>query len=179
MIVMINGAFGVGKTSTAHALNEKLPDSVVFDPEEVGYMLRNITYPTGLETPGDFQDISLWPSMVVTVTQALHTQYQRHLILPISLPCHAYFQHIVQGLRTFEPEFYHFCLMASETTLSQRIRAREGESEAGKWAHRQIPRCLKAFMAPEYEEKLDTDTFPLEVIVNTITARIQQPPSAR
>jgi hypothetical protein len=47
MIVMINEPFGVGKTETANALNKRIPNSVVFDAEEVGLMLRNITYPNG------------------------------------------------------------------------------------------------------------------------------------
>jgi hypothetical protein len=170
MIVMINGAFGAGKTVTAQALNQHLPNSVIFDPEEVGFMLRNITYPTGLEPAGDFQDIALWPSMVVTVTRALYEQYHKHLILPISLPCPRYFQAIVDGICAFESNFLHFCLIASATTLEQRLRDRDGE--AGTWARQQISRCLKAFEAPEYEEKLDTDALPLEDIVHTIFTRI-------
>ncbi len=172
MIVMINGAFGVGKTATARALCHILPESVVFDPEEVGYMLRNITHPTGLESPGDFQNIALWPSMVVTVTRALTEHYQRHLIMPISLPCQTYFHDIVHGITQFEPEFYHFCLLASEATLATRLMERHGE--AREWALQQIPRCVQAFTAPEYEEKLDTDIHPLEEIVTKIFTRITQ-----
>ena len=175
MIIMINGAFGVGKTSTAQALNKLIENSVVFDPEEVGYMLQNITYTNGLEAPGDFQDIPLWPSMVVTVTRALKKQYQRHLILPISLPCQTYFQDIVEGLTALDSEFYHFCLLASETTLAQRIHARDGDSESGIWARRQIPRCVQAFKSPKYEEKLDTESFSIEQIVETIARRVTQP----
>lgn len=36
MIIMINGAFGVGKTTTAQALNEELANSMIYDPELVG-----------------------------------------------------------------------------------------------------------------------------------------------
>lgn len=42
MIIMINGAFGVGKTTVATILLERIPNSMLIDPEEVGYMLRNI-----------------------------------------------------------------------------------------------------------------------------------------
>jgi hypothetical protein len=108
--------------------------------------------------------------MVVTVTKALKEQYQKHLILPISLPCRPYFRHIVQGIKDFEPEFYHFCLIASEASLARRIRARDGE--AGAWALRQIPRCVKAFKDPEFEERLNTDIMSLENITETIFSRI-------
>ena len=37
MIVWINGAFGAGKTLTAGEIHRRLPDSVVYDPEDVGY----------------------------------------------------------------------------------------------------------------------------------------------
>ena len=167
---MINGPFGVGKTETANALKERIPNSVVFDAEEVGYMLRNITYPTGLEPPGDFQDITLWPHMVVYVTRALKSQYQKHLIMPIALPCKQYFQEIVQGIQQFEPEFYHFCLLASEATLTKRLMERDGKTNA--WPRKQISRCLRAFEAPEYEVKLHNDNTSLEKIVQIIYARI-------
>ncbi|MDY0393289.1 AAA family ATPase [Virgibacillus halophilus] len=42
MIIMINGAFGVGKTTVANRLQKELDNSMIFDPEEVGFMLRNI-----------------------------------------------------------------------------------------------------------------------------------------
>lgn len=42
MIVMVNGAFGAGKTTVAEELLRQIDGSMIFDPEEVGYMLRSI-----------------------------------------------------------------------------------------------------------------------------------------
>lgn len=42
MIIMINGAFGVGKTTIAEKLLGTIANSMLYDPEEVGFMLRNI-----------------------------------------------------------------------------------------------------------------------------------------
>src|SRR5690348_7546872 len=42
MVIWINGAFGVGKTTVARALHERWPDAVVFDPEQLGFVLRRI-----------------------------------------------------------------------------------------------------------------------------------------
>ena len=70
MIIMINGAFGAGKTTMAHALCESLPGTMLFDPEEVGYMLRNVIPEERkqLEAPeGDFQDLDLWRKLTVEV----------------------------------------------------------------------------------------------------------------
>ncbi|PWW40822.1 MULTISPECIES: hypothetical protein [Paenibacillus] len=43
MIVMINGAFGSGKTSAATKLQTLIPNSMIFDPEEIGYMSSSVT----------------------------------------------------------------------------------------------------------------------------------------
>jgi hypothetical protein len=39
---MINGAFGSGKTSTAQMLQPLVANSMIFDPEEIGLMIRKI-----------------------------------------------------------------------------------------------------------------------------------------
>jgi hypothetical protein len=54
MILWINGTFGAGKTSTANELVQLLPHARIFDPEQVGYMLRHVL----TEPIDDFQD---WP----------------------------------------------------------------------------------------------------------------------
>ena len=57
MIIWINGAFGSGKTTTAIALKRKLPNSFIYDPENIGQFIRNNS--NGLFSEGDFQDIPL------------------------------------------------------------------------------------------------------------------------
>jgi hypothetical protein len=41
MIIWINGPFGVGKSQTAYELNYRIPNSIVVDPEEVGFSCKN------------------------------------------------------------------------------------------------------------------------------------------
>ena len=55
MIIWINGAFGAGKTTLAEELHRRLPDAVMFDPEDVGGMLWKWMRPNG-----DFQDLPSW-----------------------------------------------------------------------------------------------------------------------
>ena len=50
VIIWLNGGFGAGKTTLAAELHRRLPDAVVFDPEQVGSMLWK-SLPPG----GDFQ----------------------------------------------------------------------------------------------------------------------------
>ena len=70
MIILINGPFGVGKTSVATLLNENLENYIIFDPEEIGSMLRNIVTEDiqyQKEKTGDFQDIILWKELTVLI----------------------------------------------------------------------------------------------------------------
>jgi adenylylsulfate kinase-like enzyme len=51
MIVWLNGTFGAGKTTTAPEVVTRLPEARIFDPEHVGFLLRQVLP----EPPGDFQ----------------------------------------------------------------------------------------------------------------------------
>ena len=74
MIIMINGAFGVGKTTIANMLQNEMDNSMIFDPEEIGYMLRNII-PIDIKRTesitGDFQDLDLWKELTVDMAKRL------------------------------------------------------------------------------------------------------------
>ena len=69
MIIMINGAFGVGKTTVANKLLENLDNFMLFDPEEVGFMLRHVI-PDDIKKPNErtdnFQDLEMWRSLTVS-----------------------------------------------------------------------------------------------------------------
>ena len=60
---MINGAFGVGKTTVANKLLEELDNFMLFDPEEVGFMLQQVI-PDDIkklnEQTDNFQDLEMW-----------------------------------------------------------------------------------------------------------------------
>ncbi|WP_262175990.1 AAA family ATPase [Saccharococcus sp. Marseille-Q5394] len=77
MIIMINGVFGVGKTSVANELVSRLDGAMLYDPEEVGFMLKQII-PDEMklqnEKTGDFQDLNIWKPLTVEVAR----QYARH-----------------------------------------------------------------------------------------------------
>jgi hypothetical protein len=62
MIVVINGSFGVGKTTIAKLIRRSLPGSAIYDPEWVGFFLRRLPKWIKLEGSGsdDYQDIVFW-----------------------------------------------------------------------------------------------------------------------
>ena len=70
MIVMINGAFGVGKTSVSLQLVNEIPNTIIYDPEEVGFMLRNVIPDTVMlenEKTGDFQDLVILVNTLILI----------------------------------------------------------------------------------------------------------------
>ena len=83
MIVFLNGTFGIGKTTIATQLLERLPGYLLFDAELVGQVLRHIVAP--IENPTDFQDLTLWRSLTVTTAQQLCATYDRTLIMPMTI----------------------------------------------------------------------------------------------
>jgi deoxyadenosine/deoxycytidine kinase len=173
MIVMINGPFGVGKSTTAELLQAKLPNSMIYDPEEVGLLLRKITNGVRLphEDTDDFQDIELWPTLTVTVAEHLLQQYGRHLIVPMTLVNVTYFRQIRDGLARLDPELYHFCLMASYEVIHQRLVERG--TEKGAWAFQQTQRCLEALKVSEFQVHIDVEEQGVKQVVETILRCIQ------
>jgi 2-phosphoglycerate kinase len=85
LIIWINGPFGVGKTQTAFELHARLPNSVVFDPEELGFALRKVT-PRVLQT-GDFQDLPLWREFTQKAIEDVAQRFDGVIIVPMTLGC--------------------------------------------------------------------------------------------
>ncbi len=54
MIIWLNGAFGAGKMATARELAATMPDVRLFDPEMVGFLLREMLKDHQFS---DFQDL--------------------------------------------------------------------------------------------------------------------------
>ncbi|MCT4565745.1 MAG: hypothetical protein N4A68_15720 [Maledivibacter sp.] len=100
MIILVNGAFGSGKTTTANILVKRIENSIVFDPEEVGFMVRKVTegIRCGEEDTDDFQDIEIWKIIVINVARELKEKYRKNLIIPMTIYKENNFKYIVKGL---------------------------------------------------------------------------------
>lgn len=68
MILWLNGAFGVGKTTTAQAIRRHAPEWRLFDAEQVGLLLA--TNLSGVEFH-DFQDLPPWRSLVPLIASEI------------------------------------------------------------------------------------------------------------
>ncbi len=170
MIIFINGAFGAGKTTVAELLVQSIPGSLLYDPEIVGIGLRYIVEP--IVHFDDFQDLPPWRPLVVETARQLLKTYERTLIVPMTLWNKAYFLEIMDGLRTFEPQLFHFCLTATESTLLKRLQNRPSSPQAYAWACERIERCVTAFQDEMFAVQLATDDRTPEELVAEILSQV-------
>ncbi|MBW4719207.1 AAA family ATPase [Saccharothrix obliqua] len=134
MIIWLNGGFGAGKTTLAAELHRRLPDAVVYDPEDVGVMLWRWLPPNE-----DFQDLPSWRELVVATALSLRRHHAHTLIVPMSLVRDAYRAEVLDGLAAAGEEVLHVFLDADVDVLEQRISARpapagQSAGDALDWA---------------------------------------------
>ena len=172
MIILINGSFASGKTTTAELLVQRLYHSMLYDPEMVGAGLAAIVKP--IETFTDFQDLTAWRPLVVETARVLKQVYGRTLVIPMTVWHRPYFEEITDGLRQIDPHFYHFCLTARKETLLSRLAQRQQEhtEQALAWIQERFDRCLAAFASPRFAVQIPVDEKRPEEIVEEILTKI-------
>jgi len=119
VIIWINGGFGAGKTTLADELHRRLPDAVVYDPEDVGLMLWKWMRPNG-----DFQHLPSWRELAVATALSLRRHHADTLIVPMSLIRGAYRAENLGGLADAGEEVLHVFLEADAGVLRERLNAR-------------------------------------------------------
>lgn len=164
MMIWINGAFGSGKTQSAFELHRRLPDSFVYDPENIGYFMRS-NEPKSLQKP-DFQDEPLWRRMNFEMLEHMAKEYQGTLIVPMTIYREDYFDEIIGSLRRAGIQVDHYVLGASEETLLKRLRSRmDGKSS---WPALKIRDCISGFRSPVFEKVIDTNGMTVDQVVERI-----------
>jgi hypothetical protein len=119
VIIWINGAFGAGKTTLAEELHRRLPRAVLYDPECIGYLLRE-----WLPGPGDFQDLPSWRELVIATALSLRRHHADTLIAPMTLIRDEYQAEIFGGLAAAGEPVLHVFLALDEAVLRRRITSR-------------------------------------------------------
>ncbi|WP_031510343.1 NUDIX hydrolase [Streptomyces megasporus] len=151
MIVWLNGAFGVGKTTAARELVELLPDSILFDPGRIGDELRAILPRKRLDEVPDYRDLPAWRRLVVETATALHGEVGGTLVTPMTLLRQEYRDEIFGGLAARRIPVRHVLLDVEETILRERVD-RRGEPPGGSEDDAVRARCLEHL--PEYRRAL-------------------------
>ncbi|WP_312907081.1 AAA family ATPase [Tissierella praeacuta] len=167
MIIWLNGAFGSGKTTCAFELNRRLPNSFVYDPENIGYFIRNNT-PKEIQK-SDFQDHGQWRSFNYEMLKYIALEYLGIIIVPMTINNHQYYEEIIQRLRDDGIILKHYILYVDKETILKRLNKRLERGET--WAKSQIDRCIEVFNTEITEEKIITDNRSIDYVVEEIAKR--------
>ncbi|WP_134684819.1 AAA family ATPase [Brevibacillus migulae] len=171
MIIWINGAFGSGKTQTAHELHRRIPHSYVFDPEQAGFYIRKNVPKEAAKA--DFQDYPMWRESTYSMLAYLADEVDGTILVPMTVVNPQYFQEIIGRLRMDGVTVHHFALCASKETLLQRLRTR-GEGKRS-WPAQQIDRCIEGLAHDCFRDHLETDQMTIEEVVEKIAAMVNIP----
>ena len=164
--VLINGPFGVGKSTTAALLAQHVPNCVVFNPESIGTYLAHLLGPDALGD--DYQDLPLWRHLFVDIALHLQEDWRPIVILPMNLWRHDYFTEIVSGLRHTDRPVTCFRLMCSPETLRARILQRPDAERQHDWCLSRMKSGLAAANDPRFGIAIDTEGQPPQAVADHI-----------
>jgi hypothetical protein len=170
MVIWINGAFGAGKTKVARRIAALRRDILLFDPEQIGFLLRRLLPVEGL---ADFQDRPLWRELTLRLVAEAEAMATGPVVVPMTLVNPAYFDELVGGLRRSGVDLRHFTLTASPATLRRRLRRRLGWPASRRWALARVERCAAALADPNFAVQIDTEARKVAEIAADILARAE------
>jgi hypothetical protein len=158
VFILLNGSFGIGKTTTAKALVRALPDAAISDPEHVGYVLRRLpAWTLGLRTqPGDYQDLSIWRRLIVHQAQFAHLR-ARTVVVPMAFTNLIYLDAFAGALERTAP-VRRLCLVAPLEVVRERLAARVAAERGGglnDFELRRSAECVAAHANPAFGVKVD------------------------
>ena len=133
MIIWISGPYGVGKSTLAETMAEKMENALIFDAEEVGNAVRE-NYPD-CSYGYIFEDYPLWGEFCYMLLKDIHEKFQKDILVPMTLLREKSYG-IIEKLNRDGIKTYLVVLEASYQTVHDRILAR-GEEE-GCWCMENI-----------------------------------------
>ncbi|SSK07425.1 Tunicamycin resistance protein [Klebsiella pneumoniae] len=114
MIIWINGPFGAGKTTLAKRLRDRRSKSLIFDPEEIGFVVKE-TVP--MPASGDYQDLPLWRGLTIAAVREIRRNYSQDIIIPMTLVHPDYLTEILDGVGV-SLDIENYCTLRSFFDLS-------------------------------------------------------------
>ncbi len=130
MILWLNGAFGVGKTTTAQVIQKDAPAWRLFDPEHVGLLLASNL--AGVEF-NDFQDLPPWRSLVPLIASEVSDFTGDDLLIVQTVMVQDYWEEMQTRFTERQQKVVHVLLDAPATVLEARIREDQIERSAEQW----------------------------------------------
>jgi hypothetical protein len=173
VIIFINGAFGVGKTTVSRLLQQRLRPSLIFDPEPVGRALQILTSCLPLvRRTDDFQNFRFWrvaSTRGIGVTRRLCET----VIVPMAFSNRSYLAEFLSHARRFDPLILHFCLTAEHDVVLARLRNRSAAG-ATAWQLRRSAECCLAHRSPAFDERIATDGRSPAEVTEEIVERVRR-----
>lgn len=174
---MINGSFGVGKTTIAKMLRGSLPGSAIFDPEWAGFFLRRLPRWIKLKGSGsdDYQDIALWRRSAVEGVRLFRLFVSGPVIVPMAFSRRDYFDEVVRGIESIDSELRVLCLKAGLATIRKRLveRGTQIEGPGSEWIARRIIECVEAHNDPHFGEPVETEGRSAREVAEDIIKRLK------
>jgi hypothetical protein len=167
-IVLINGAFGVGKSTVASAFHQRAKGSRLYDPEQIGYVLRRLPHwiPGSAARLDDYRTSPVWRALNIFVMR-LHARSARPLIVPMSLDLDL-LDVLRRALTTRQCRVVHVCLVAPEATVRERLTTRgvSPTSREGQWVYpRALAACRDHSTNDAFAYRIDTEgKDPIEIV---------------
>jgi predicted kinase len=169
MILLLNGAFGIGKTTVAKELRRRLPGSVIFDPEHVGALI--MLFPPRRD---DYQDSPAWRALTVAGIQTVRRLSQT-VIVPMAFTNLGYLDQIRRGAARADRDVRHICLTAPLEVVTERLERRaavEGRAGAGAWQLRRARECCEVHGGPAFAEQVQTEGLGPADVADEIVRRL-------
>jgi len=169
VLVWINGAFGVGKTTAARRLRELDPRWRIFDPESVGYMLRANLAEVAFD---DFQDLSAWRALVPAVAGEVIKHTHDDLVAVQTVLQEAHWRELSSGFAEREVSVLHVLLDADDDSLRARIAADRDEPGARIWRldHIASYRAARSWLLNDVDVVIDARARPTDVAEAILSA---------
>ena len=173
MIVVLNGSFGVGKSTVARLLRDGMSRGAVYNPEWVGSVLMRLPL-VRLEGSGtdDFQDIALWRRSVIAGVRCFRSVTRGPVIVPMAFSRYDYLDEVVTGLKRVDPRVRVFCLRAESETIRKRLEIRGGRAGALAWSTLKAEACAAAHRDERFGEPIDTEKVTAREVAAQILTRL-------
>jgi len=170
VIILLNGAFGIGKTTVARLMVPRLRRAALFDPEIIGIALQRTLRLAG-RAPVDFQDLPLWRRLTIAGLRATRMVFPT-VVVPMAISNPSYLDELRSGIARFDAVVLHYCLRAPVEVVHQRLRLRGDDPERASWSYRRAAECCELHASDIFATHVDTADRSAEEIADDIIARI-------
>ena len=175
MIILINGSFGIGKTTVAPLLRSAIEGSAICDPERIGIFLWQLPRWVPLEDrdTDDFQDMKAWRQWTVRRIRSIRL-FRPTVIVPMAFSNPDYLGEVQSGLERFDRDIRPFCLVAPIEIIHERLVGRgvDPATPAGQWAFRRAAECCAAHADAAFGEPVPAASRSPAEIAADIVARL-------